>query len=148
MGSLTALQFNPSRRTLRQFGFTLSIVLGICALSLSSETSTLGNALGAQRTSIVVGLAGFAVLSSAGAILAPQVHRWAFVGLSLVTYPIGFLVSHVLMAILFFCLFVPLGLAMRALGKDPMHRRWAPDDPSYWVESRSQREMRDYFRQF
>lgn len=42
-------------------------------------------------------------------------------------------VSPVVLGLIYFAVFTPVGLAMRALGRDAMCRRFEPAQPSYWV---------------
>ncbi|MCA9069869.1 MAG: hypothetical protein KDA84_13140 [Planctomycetaceae bacterium] len=65
-----------------------------------------------------------------------------------VSYPIGWVMSHVILAIVFYGVFTPIGLIMRVLGRDPMQRRWDSTIDSYWVPHKSKGSTEDYFRQF
>ena len=38
--------------------------------------------------------------------------------------PIGLALSHVILGAVFYIVFTPVGLVMRLLGKDPLHRRF------------------------
>lgn len=51
-------------------------------------------------------------------------------------------------AFAYFMLVTPLGLALKALGKDPMNRRIDKRAKSYWVARRGARPKASYFRQF
>ena len=39
-----------------------------------------------------------------------------------------------MLGLLFFATVTPMGLAMRALGKDPLRLRFEPELKSYWIE--------------
>jgi len=41
----------------------------------------------------------------------------------------------------------PIGLIMRALGRDPLQRRFAPDRTTYWAHRTTERDAESYFRQ-
>jgi hypothetical protein len=41
-------------------------------------------------------------------------------------------VSPVVLGVIFYGLFTPVGMAMRACGRDAMKRRFEPGRPSYW----------------
>jgi hypothetical protein len=45
----------------------------------------------------------------------------------------GRVVSPVVLGVIFFAIFTPVGLVMRAFGRDTMLRRFEPARPSYWV---------------
>lgn len=59
---------------------------------------------------------------------------------------LGAVVSPVVMAIVFFVVIFPLGMLMRALGKDPMHRATDPEVDTYWIERDS--PLQPMYRQF
>jgi len=131
---------NPSRRELSQFGFIWLgfFVLVAAGLWLKLHSPVVSGALAA--VSVVVPVVGWAV---------PSFMRVVYVGLSYLAWPIGFVVSHVLLGAVYYLLVTPIGLIMRAAGYDPMHRRFDPEAPSYWVErDGGERDPRSYFRQF
>jgi hypothetical protein len=46
----------------------------------------------------------------------------------------GRVVSPVVLGVIFFAVFTPVGLLMRVFGRDAMCRRFEPARPSYWVK--------------
>jgi hypothetical protein len=74
--------------------------------------------------------------------------RPMYLGWLFAAYPIGWTVSHLLMGIVYFLLITPIGLIMRAVGRDPMQRRFDPDASSYWRDHVPAKGKRSYFRQF
>jgi ABC-type uncharacterized transport system permease subunit len=73
--------------------------------------------------------------------------QYAFVGLSYATYPIGIVISHVALAVVYFLALTPIGLAMRALGRDPLTRKFDPEQKSYWIPRTATRTPESYFKQ-
>jgi len=131
---------NPSRRELKQFGF---IWLGFFLLAAGGLWLKLHSPL------VSVALAAIAVLVPVVGWAVPSFMRVVYVGLSYVAWPIGFVVSHVLLGAVYYLLVTPIGLIMRAAGYDPMHRRFDPEAPSYWIErDGGDRDPCSYFRQF
>jgi len=131
---------NPSRRELNLFGF---IWMGFFLLVAG------GLWLKLHAPSVPVALAALAVAVPVLGWAAPSFMRVVYVGLSYMAWPIGFVVSHVLLGAVYYLLVTPIGLIMRAAGYDPMHRRFDPEAPSYWIErDGSERDPRSYFRQF
>jgi len=131
---------NPSRRELNLFGFIwLGFFLLVAAglwLKLHSPVVSIALAV----VAVVVPVVGWAVSSFM---------RVLYVSLSYAAWPIGFVVSHVLLGAVYYLLVTPIGLIMRAAGYDPMHRRFDPEAPSYWIErDGGERDPRSYFRQF
>lgn len=79
-------------------------------------------------------------------LIAPRAVRYVYVAWSVVAFPIGWLVSTVVLGVLFYGMFTPIGLAFRASGRDLLARRRPPVD-SYWRPKPAARTSREYFRQ-
>jgi len=74
-----------------------------------------------------------AALFAAAALFAPRVlsplnRAWLRLGIAM--HRIG---NPVVMGLIYFVGFVPMGLAIKASGKDLLRLRWEPDAPSYWI---------------
>jgi ABC-type uncharacterized transport system permease subunit len=86
-------------------------------------------------------------IAAAGALASAEVARLLFVGLQTVTYPLGLIVSTVVLAFLFFVVFTPIGLVMRAIGRDPLRLR-ARQASTHWLPYRQNDDPKHAFRQF
>lgn len=74
--------------------------------------------------------AAFLIASFAAAgLLAPLNRAWTKFGLLL-----GRIVAPVVLGLLFFLSVVPIGLIMRARGKDLLRLKFDREAPSYWIE--------------
>jgi len=60
--------------------------------------------------------------------LTPVYRIWMVIGQAL-----GWINTQILLGVVFYGLLTPLGLAMRILGKDPLHRQFDPNSDSYRV---------------
>ena len=139
--ALIALNRSPTRRQLRWFGLVgLPLTLAGVAGALALKSIVI--------VPLLVALGAVALLSLLAGLLAPRLLRPAFVALALVTYPIGFVLSHVLVAILFFLFLVPLGLALRLFGRDPLGLRFDREAKSYWVPRHGRAAVERYFWQY
>ena len=131
--ALLEINRNPSRRDLAWFGAVLLLFFAV-----------IGAIVGRALTSDVARN----VLWGAGAVLAlvyyavPGLRRPMFVGWMYAAYPMGFIVSHLLLGLVYFGVVTPIGLLMRAVGHDPMARRFDRSAPTYWIarEPGSRRE--------
>src|SRR5262245_31042698 len=86
-----------------------------------------------------------ALLSIAG-LMRPSVVRPIYRVLMGVTYPIGWVTSHVLLFVLYYVVITPVGVLVRMF-HDPMGRRLDRAEASYWTPRESPQPGR-YFRQF
>jgi ABC-type uncharacterized transport system permease subunit len=65
-----------------------------------------------------------------------------------VALPIGFVVSTILMMVIYYLIMTPIGLVMRIFGYDPMRVRPAAGTESFWIERPRSSDVRRYFRQY
>ena len=101
------------------------------------------------------GFIEFAYVLWALAVIVPVIffairatRKSIYMGWMYLVYPIGWMISHLVLAITYFFVLMPIGLIIRLTGRDPMTRRFEPDVQSYWVEHRPDKEPSRYFRQF
>ena len=63
-------------------------------------------------------------------------------------YPIGWLISHALITIIFYLVMTPIGLFMQLCGYDPLQRKWDRSANTYWTLHNTRESMNRYFQQF
>ena len=63
-------------------------------------------------------------------------------------YPIGWMVSHVMMTLIYFLVFTPVAFIMKVVGYDPLKRKWEREEESYLIKREEARKPSDYLRQF
>jgi ABC-type uncharacterized transport system permease subunit len=73
--------------------------------------------------------------------------RLAYVGMSYVTFPVGFVASYIVLALVYFLALTPIGLTMRLFGHDPLSRKFEPDAASYWKPRSKNKTPESYFNQ-
>jgi hypothetical protein len=78
----------------------------------------------------------------------PAAFRWWYVALAVLTYPVGWLVSRMLLGVVYFGLITPLAVCFRLRGRDVLKRRFAPGATTYWQPRVRQPALQDYYRQF
>jgi hypothetical protein len=94
------------------------------------------------------GFALAAVAVASLALLRPAMLRPLYVLLTAITFPIGLVVSNVLVLAVYYVAIVPLGLVLRLVGWDPMHRAFDRASKSYWVPRKSDKVAATYFNQY
>ena len=132
------INWNPSRRELRQFA-------GIWLPLFAAIAGTLSYRAGSTTVAVVIWSA--AILGAVVGALRPQSVRALFVGWMVAAYPVGWLVSHVVLGITYFGLFTIAGIAMRLFRYDPLDRR-VESAASYWRRRGERTAAASYFRQF
>lgn len=130
---------HPSSRELRQFAAIW------WPLAMAVVASWIHAGTGSARAA--AGLVGGALAVSVFGLIRPAFMRRIYVGWMVAAAPIGWVVSHLVLAFVFFAVMTPIGLIMRALGRDPLERRFDPQAPTYW-KPHAGSEVSRYFRQF
>jgi hypothetical protein len=110
------------RRHLRRFGLTVGAAFGILALILLWRQRPAWPTFAGIASAFLL-LAGVAPM-----ILRPIERIW----MQLATW-MGWVMTRVILGLVFVLLFTPIGLAMRLLRKDPLHLRFDPRAGTYWT---------------
>jgi hypothetical protein len=124
-------QAQAGRSSDRSFGLLFALLAGIAAVLAAWHGRSSASAWGA-----VAALFLLAALF-APALLGPFNHLWRALGLLLsnVTTPL-------VMGLLFFAVVTPVGMLMRAAGKDPLRLRLDRRASSYWLARGGEGERR------
>jgi hypothetical protein len=127
---------NPTRRDLLLFGGGLPIATLVAGLVARAHA---GGAVAAA-----VWLVG-GVVAVAYALI-PAVRRPVFVGWMWLTYPVGWVVTRVMLLAAFLLVVTPVGLLLRMLRGDPLQRRAEPSVLTYWAGRTPARDVQRYFQ--
>jgi hypothetical protein len=137
---LVTLNLKPSDKQLRSFGL---VGLIMCVL--------IGGVLvGLKKIPIMA----FIIFLIAGILLlvlsriSLKSIRYVYLALILVTFPIGWIFSHVVMALFYYGVITPIGIFFRLTKRDPLSRKYAPAADTYWIKYTRKRTAKSYFRQF
>jgi hypothetical protein len=132
------LCITQQRKQLRQFaGIWFPAFCALVGWSVARKTG--------HWHEVEVGWAIAGVISIAGLVCPPLI-RPIFVGLILLTYPIGWVVSHVLLGLIFYGIVTPIGIILRLTGHDPLQIN-APLGNSLWKSPTGKTDVASYLRQ-
>ena len=148
MSKLVEINFNPDTKTLRQFGVIAFVGFGILGALAYYEKLICSFGLGEARMPLVMTFAALGTIAALFSLVAPRANRVLYVGLTLLAFPIGFVLSYVIMGTLFFLIIGPIAVIFRLLGRDPMHRGYERSAPTYWLEAPPARDKESYFHQY
>lgn len=125
-------------RLLRQFaGLWLAIFGGMALIELIVRDR--------DQRALVLALVALAV--GPLGLVRPQLIRAVFKSAVAVAMPIGWVVSHALLATIFYGLFTPVAIVLRAVGHDPLQRRRDQHVKTYWKVKPEPSDPRSYLRQ-
>jgi len=149
MSSMIEINLKPDAKTLRQFGLIALVGFGFVAAIAWFDLLIFAAVPLVASKPIVVGIfAGLAALSAFFSAVYPKANLPIYLGLTILSYPIGFVLSYVIMGTLFYLLLAPVGLLFKLTGRDPLARKFEPEAKSYWQEARDARPSESYFKQF
>jgi hypothetical protein len=134
--NLLELNSQPSDRQLRQFASLATLVLPL--------VGWLWGAAGLLLAALA--LAG--LLFGVTGLARPKRIRPLYVGILLVTKPIGMLVGELAMLLIYFGVLLPIGLIFRIAGRDALRLKLDPEASSYWSAKTQPRGSASYYRQF
>ena len=123
---------------LRQFAGLWILFFGLIALSQHFRSHN-------TTASVIVGTLALSI--GVPGLFFPRLLKPVFVGWMIAVFPIGWLVSHVILLLIYWTIFVPVGLILRQLGHDPLRLR-KPTVDSYWEPKTQQTKLRRYLKQF
>jgi hypothetical protein len=141
---LIEINRNPTNRQLRQFGVAALLFLPLIGWLSTGKPRTLA----AVNLPLLGSLAAMGLAMALLGFIKPKALQPVFVGASLVTLPIGLVVGEVVLLILFFGLFAPMGLLFRLIGRDALQRRLERDAKTYWQRKRQPDSPARYYQQF
>ncbi len=112
------------RKALRSFGLTIGSVCLLAAAGVAVLSAT-------WRAAWILGIVGTSLVALG--LLTPRVLRpvqYPWMALAIV---LGYLMTNVLLTIVFFLVVTPTGLLMRLFGRDPMQRNLDRNAETYWI---------------
>ena len=80
--------------------------------------------------------------------LLPPVRRPLYRSWIYAVVPIGWVVSHLLLAVIYYFLLTPIGLLMRLFNYDPLKRRLDRSQVTYWIAREKHHDPASYFKQY
>ncbi|HYN09270.1 MAG TPA: SxtJ family membrane protein [Vicinamibacterales bacterium] len=128
----------PSPKVLRQFAVLCLIVFGIMAAIGLWRGQGITIPVAIALAGIAVGLVG---------VVQPAAIRWIYSGWMIAVFPIGWTISRLMLAALFYLVFTPVALVFRLIRRDALHLR-RQNARSHWTPKAGATSVDQYFRQF
>ena len=146
--AFVSIDFNPPPRTLRNFGFIGLVAFGALAALADRHMLVFAKLSPGATPATVYVLAGLAAYCGLFAVAAPAALKWLYVTLTVVSYPIGFVLSYVIVTLMFFVAITPLAFIFKIMGRDGLKLRRSERATSYWIQRTPPATVTRYFRQF
>lgn len=133
------IPWQPEPKVLRQFSGLL-VLFGLGLSSLGYWNGREGWMLWAPLGFSTIGVIGW---------IQPAWVKWLFVGWMIAVFPIGWVVSRILLVGLFLLVFLPIGLVLRFMGWDPLGlKSQNPSQTSFWRDGPGRVDAKRYLRQY
>ena len=132
------VNWRPDARELRRFA--LAMLIGFSLLGLLAAWR------GGGVTTASMVLWGIGVFLAVAAFV-PKLGRIAYLGIYLPTSIIGFVVSNVILTLMFFLVITPLGIILRLIGKDFLQQQ-RQKHKTQWMPVKGAKSQDSYYRQF
>ncbi len=136
--SLVEISWHPDQKALRQFGIVVLLGLGLFGVAFQFFLGQPQVATGLYIAGLVLGLPALS-----GTIIGRPGY-WLWMGIAFV---LGNIMSRVLLSLIYYLLFWPIGFIRRALGNDRLRLRKRPTN-TYWVDVDADPENTRFERQF
>ncbi len=145
------INFHPTDHELRVFSWLWLAGFGLFGVLVAWRAGgfSSGIALGWHTPwRAALGVWGLALLGSALGLAWPRGIRPIYVAWMVAAYPIGWTVSLVLLALVYYVVFTTFGLVFRAFGRDTLGRKFDKRAETYWVRRVPAGGIERYFKQF
>lgn len=131
-------KFNPDKKNLKNFGITMCIAfLVITGLIIIKHRHTV------VPTAVISGV--FLLL----ALINPLLLKPVYIIWMKFAFALGWFNTRVILLLIFYIIFAPVGLALRVFGADLLDRKIDKNKDSYWRKNeRSEFNPLNYERQF
>ncbi len=104
--------------------------------------------LGAERPGLAALYAALGFAVGVPGLVRPGAIRPIFGIAMAIVAPLGWLVSHAVLALLFFGILTPLALLFRLVGRDVLRRRARPSGETHWTPLTEPDDARRYLNQY
>ncbi len=133
------IDFAPPKKTLREFaGLWLAFFGGIALYQ--------GVWRGRPGLGAILGILALAIGTMG--LIRPVLVRPIFVGWMVLAFPIGWTVSLLVLALVYYTVFTPIALVFRLIGRDALVLHRPSAAATYWRPHETPPNVRRYFRQF
>jgi hypothetical protein len=131
-------KFNLDKHNLRKFGITMGIACLLITLLL-----VIRHKYNIMPTTVISGL--FFIL----AFIAPGLLKPIYIFWMRLAFVLSWINTRLILSIIFYLIFTPVGLGMRLFGVDLLDRKIEKNKDSYWInKEKKEFNARDYERQF
>jgi hypothetical protein len=140
------INWKPDSKELRKFAWSLIVGFPFVASFLFLAQGIKTHALPGAHVFLMLGGIGAGV--GLVCLLIPSIAKLLYPIWYFLAACIGIVMANLILMLLFFGLFAPMGLFMRLVGRDPLNLKWKRSATSHWIDAPPPPPASQYFRQF
>ena len=123
LDEIRSVTTNSGKSEVRKFGLSIGTIFGMVAIYLFWQEKEVAQLVA------YTGVAFFAVGWLLPVALKPVYITWMCFAVLM-----GFIMTKLILFVLYSLVFTPAGLMLRLLGKDPLKERIEPTKTTYWIQ--------------
>ena len=124
--ALVDLDLNPDEKKLKQFGFIALVAFALLGALVLWKGGLFGLDFGGSTRTVAYVFFALGGVSALLSLVAPKANRFLFLGLIVVTFPIGLVLSYLIMGVLYFVIITAVALFFRITGRDRLRLKPQP----------------------
>lgn len=137
--ALIVIDKNPSPRNLAWFGVIIAIFFGVIGTITYYSTGHLTVPSWLWSAGFLLAIVYYSV---------PPWRKAMYIGWMYLSFPIGWVISHLVLLMTYYLVVTPIGLLLRLAGKDLLDEELRPSAETYFIPRTPVTDKRQYFRQF
>lgn len=134
--SVFEFDLQPTDRQIRQFGTLCMLALPLAGWYWSGD-----------RPGVVAGCTVVGLLLFAAGLRFPGILKPLYVALLVIAIPVGIIVGEFVTLLIYFGVFVPIGMVFRFTGRDRLQLRLDRKASSYWQPKTEPEAVARYYHQ-
>jgi hypothetical protein len=136
---LIKINTRPSRRQLNEFGIAWLIFFLLLSALLMWRGASESLLWGLVTAALLIPLIGYCW---------PPFMRLIYLGMTFAAFPIGFIVSHLILILIYYVIITPTGVVLRLTKRGFFPKKPDSRIDSYWIPKTKSRNPDDYFKQY
>ncbi|MDE2834005.1 MAG: SxtJ family membrane protein [Bacteroidota bacterium] len=132
---MRASQIDTSRRNLRSFG----LLVGLITALIGGWLLWKGHGFMLLGAGLLLILLGFAL---------PKWLKPLYVPWMALAFVLGFVMTRVLLTLLFYAVMTPIGIVMRWTGRDPLRRKIDRSAKTYWIPKAPTEDLTKHLQRY
>lgn len=146
--AIVDINWNPTRKELRWFAGLLILFCGAVAWVTDKPAQPITSTFPFITSPLSIAIATTGAVLGVAGLARPEFIRYVYVAWMVAVSPIAFVVSNVIVAVVFYLVVTPIGFAMKLSRRDALKLESRRDIDSHWLKKDMPKDARRYFRQY